>query len=436
MLLKLKDTRQFFSIGLLWAIETRKGIEKIKSVNDSLAYGIVLDLPEKEKKYTGDLKVVALTNAAHKNSISLAGALSKMYRNLIYVHQINEVIFWVCIIYDHQVWANYDVVRATAGDYIGALSTVRNIVAEAEKDFTAKGIDPKSCCQCSETAAEIFPQYQVNALTGICQQAVKYKNEFTVRYVEAPRAAANRIIKYSILLIILALTTWLVLHRRAEVNQVTGGKSQQEMLEQQKIQARKNYFAKLIRQLDEQDGSRMVAAALANLEALPMQSNGWKIVAAEFNHQHINQLTLSLARTKYGTLYSFKDAYQAVTISSNLSADYNHGTKVVQLAPEKNYPVVLKKIEENNLTLSDQHINDVIAYQQSNVTELEIRLEPRIAGQYGVQMANFSLAGNNLWELRKKQFLFKRFTTLIIDTINFSITDNNVGWIIKGKIYA
>jgi hypothetical protein len=436
MLLKLKDTRQFFSIGLLWAIETRKGIEKIKSINDSLSYGLVLDLPEKEQKSVGELKLIALTNAAHKNSISLAGALSKMYANLIYVHQINEVIFWVCIICDHQVWANYDVVRATAGDYIGALNTVRNIITEAEKDFAAKGIDTKDCCQCSETAAEMFPQYQVNALTGICRQAVKYKNEFTVRYIEAPHAAMSRIIKYSVFLIVLVWIAWLVLHRRAEVNQVTQGRSQQEMMELQKIQERKSYFAKLMQQLNEQDGSRMIAAALTNLEALPMQSNGWKIVAAEFNHQHINQLTLSLIRTKYGTLYSFKDAYQAITISSSLGTDYNHGTKVVQLMPGKNYSAVLKKIDENNLTLADKHVNDVIAYQQANVTELDIKLEPRIAEQYGVQTANFSLAGNNLWELRKKQFLFKRFETLIIETISFAITESNITWILKGKIYA
>jgi len=419
------------AVGLLWGLETRAGIERIQN-SMNLHYGFTSDVKDSAGK---SLKSFALADKDHNKAISLAGVLSLMSRNIIYVHKINDALYWLCIIHNHTVWSNYNVGRATAGDFIGDISQIGPIIQAALADFSANEVDTKVIMYCSDETVHDFPGGQVRSIEYFVHETRKYQRKFRIEYLQSASRQQSRktILTVGVLLAIgvVGFAAFEKMQHNRELQKI----KEQQLENARQLAQRLSYFRNLTNQIQTNQGSAVIYRALYNLEKLPLQSSGWRVTKVTYDQATPNTLNLSLARTSVGTVNSFHQAFQRFNAAmEKLDSTYDSGNKMVSIDFSSPIKFNVEPLNQQALKATDhKRLNDFITFFQ--LRGIKVNLTAQQTSMYGVSSTDFLLTGNNLWELRQYQFLFQRFNSLTIKSIDFNINNDDVTWTVKGTIY-
>lgn len=465
MLLKFKDLKDKYAIGLRWAVETRQGLEDIQYDFD-LNYGFSLPVKGADKR--SKLKFIALANEIHDKAIGLAGLLCREFDNLIFVHRISESQYWLCVIKGGEVWMGKDVPRATAGDYVGDLATVKEIIQAAKEDFVVTNqydedasmidvdrassddddesdvgqsaedeLDLSEVMLCSDTAWGDFQDFTNINFIELILKASKFKKIYMVRYLEPSKVVFQKVLLILVLVLGIGGVGYYAFHvKQVQKNLVL----QAERERQAKIraeEARKRYFVTLKETLNNTWGHNVIASLMFQFKYLPLQSNGWELSEATYDVTKPEGMELSLARADFGTVNSFIDAYSAAHQEGKLAKSNDRGTKYWTFQhhylPTK-FPV--RYSEEQLVSKKQDQLYSLISYMQIAGSTFLFKLGRTAVSQYQVTSTSFTLAGASLWELKQAELVFENFPTLTVEEIKLNVKNYDMGWQLRGKIYV
>lgn len=434
MLLKFKNIKRTYAIGLRWAVDTRHGIELIADSVD-MNFGFVINIKNPINK---KLKSFALAKQDHLKAISLAGTFSKAHDNFVLVHRLNEYYYWLCVIREGEVWSGVDVPKATAGDFIGDLEKVNEVLEFAKNDFEAIGIDMADICYCTDTAADDFKDYHNINFIEYILAANKYHRHFTIRYLEPTKIIVQKMTALLVVLAVIGGAFYYVYHRHV-VEQMLHQKEiqHQQMLAEQK-RAKETYFKQLQSTIQAHWGYKVLGELMNEFKYVSLQSRGWSLSKASFDVNKSNQMQIALQRTDYGTVDTFLYAYTPKGEQGDLAKDNNSGTKVITFPAIKNAPVYnAAAVDQEELTQKVYHnMYKLISYMQVGGQDFGFQLGKQETSKYGVHKAEFSVSAGSLWKLQKLQSVFKGYKTLVVTNVTFSVKNYEMSWQLKGEIYA
>lgn len=431
MLLKFAGVKTQYAVGLRWAVDDRSGIEAIQ-FNTDLHYGIMLEIKEKISR---KLKLVALCDASHNKAICLSGLLASQFKNLILVHRVSDSIYWVCVVKNNTVWSGMDVPKATAGDFLGDYLSVNEVVEIARAEFIADGIDVQEVMHCTDTASEDYPTFKkVDFFTFVTK--LKKNSKYIIRYLQPSKILIRKIIIVVVLAIGVIVGAYYIQQQRLITRLIHQQQIEEERQRQLAIQQKINYFASIQKTIRYQVGYAVLDNVLLVLNLVPLQSQGWSLVAASYNVQSPLSLALNLSRSDYGTLDSFLYAYSKTAQNGMVGQDNNTGEKTFSATglTLKEGPI---KISQESLTQSiPRERYRLISYMQLNQGMFGFQLKDKTKSQYGVNSATFAITGDKLWKLIQLKKALISFPTLTINKIKFTVNDYDMSWTIEGEIYA
>lgn len=431
MLLKFAGVKTQYAIGLRWAVDDRSGIEAIQFSTD-LHYGVMFNIKE---KISNRLKLVALADQTHNKAICLAGLLASQYKNLILVHRMSDSVYWTCVIKNNAVWSGVDVPKATAGDFIGSFTSVSEVIEIAKEQFVADGIDLQGSLLSTDTASEDFPDFKHIDFFAFVTH-LKKSRRYTVHYLQPSKILLRKIAILIVLIVGLIFAAYYVHQQRLLTLLLHQQQIEQERQRQLTIQARINYFLDIQRTIQNTSGYAVVHNVLNVLNFIPLQSQGWNLTAATYNTQYPKSITLSLARSEYGTLDSFLYAYSKTPLNGKINSDNDTGSKLLTF-DEITLEDGPKKITESSLTQTiPRESYRLISYMQLNTDMYTFQLKSSKKSQYSVTSTAFQVSGEKLWQLMQFEKVLVTFPTLTIANIRFIVSDYDMSWTVEGEIYA
>ncbi len=431
MLLKFSGIKKQYAIGMRWAVDDRRGLEAIQ-YHANLHYGVMQDL--KDKAAPG-LKLVALADDTHNRAICLAGLLASQYDNLIFVHRMSDSAYWICIIKNHLVWTGADVVKATAGDLVGSISLIMDVMEIAKAEFLADGLDIENIMLTSETASENFSDIKVvNFFEFITN--LKKDSKFVVRYLPPSKILLRKILALCVLIIAGSAVAYYIYEQQLVSRLMHQQQIEAEAQRQALIRAKQDYFSHIQVLLHDQAGYAVIKNVFSILSMLPLQSAGWNLTKAVYNTQSPKTLIISLQRSEYGTLDSFLSAYSKTPTNGTIDSTNNSGIKTLTF---DNMIVQEAKtiVAQNDLTAEiPRSTYRLISYMQLNQDIFVFKLKNKKKSQYGVNSTTFSIGGDQLWQLAQLDKVLQSFPTLTITTVNFVVNNYDMSWTVEGEIYA
>ena len=431
MLLKFAGVKKQYAIGMRWAVDDRSGIEAIQ-FNTDLHYGVMLNIKE---KISGKLRLVALADASHNKAICLAGLLASRYKNLILVHRISDTVYWACIIKNNSVWSGVGVPKATAGDFVGSYTSVSEVIEVAKAEFSFEGIDLQGSLLSTDTASEDFPDFKAIDFFAFVTK-LKKDTTYVVRYLQPSKILLQKLLALVALVIALGVGIYYVQQQRLVSRLLYQQQIEEERQRQLQIQEKIDYFTKIQKTIELKVGYAVVKNVLNVLSFIPLQSQGWDLTSANYNTQNPRGLSLTLARSDYGTLDSFLYAYSKTPMNGSIGKDNNTGVKTLtfnDITLEKGPG----KIAESSLTQNiPRESYRLISYMQLNNEMFNFALKGKSKSQYGVNTTAFQVGGEKLWQLIQFEKALLSFPTLTINNINFVVNDYDMSWTVEGEIYA
>jgi hypothetical protein len=431
MLLKFAGVKKQYAIGMRWAVDDRSGIEAIQ-FNTDLHYGVMLNIKE---KISGKLRLVALADASHNKAMCLAGLLASRYKNLILVHRMSDTVYWTCIIKNNSVWSGVGVPKATAGDFVGSYTSVSEVIEVAKAEFSSEGIDLQGSLLSTDTASEDFPDFKAIDFFAFVTK-LKKDRTYVVRYLQPSKILLQKLVALVALLIALGIGIYYVQQQRLVSRLLHQQQIEEERQRQLQIQAKIDYFSKIQKTIELKVGYAVVKNVLNILNFVPLQSQGWDLTYANYDTQNPRSLSLTLARSDYGTLDSFLYAYSKTPMNGSVGKDNNTGVKTLtfnDITLEKG----TRKIAENLLTQNiPRESYRLISYMQLNNEMFNFALKDKSKSQYGVNTTALQVGGEKLWQLIQFEKVLLSFPTLTINNINFVVNDYDMSWTVEGEIYA
>lgn len=433
MLLKLKNVKDQFAIGLRWAVDTRQGIEQIQ-FNNNLNYGVIIPLKDKTYK---KLKLAALADDSYDKALCLAGLFSKTFENLIFIHRLNDTLYWLCVIKNGEVWSGVDLEKATAGDYVETYERIKFVVDVAVKDFESSGIAVADCLQCTDTAFSEFPQCQNIDFFTITTQARKYRRPFIIRYLEPHKVIRQKIILVAVIIIVLGSVSYFV-YRNHILNVLLHNQQVQDAKRKaEELKLQEQYFKNLETKIQQQWGFAVIKNTMSLFSHLPLQSKGWQLSSVSYNPSQPNQLQLELNRSSFGTLNSFIYAYTPDGQDGKIANDNNSGSKTVRFKQDKLLTEFDYVLNRNELTQKiPKNLYALISFMQVRQDIFNFQVSKEERERYNVHATSFELTGSALWQLIQLETAFEKFPTLIVTNIDFKVTNYDMSWRLKGEIYA
>jgi hypothetical protein len=442
MLIELKKNRVSFALGMRWLIASNSEIEQIKDQSD-MHYGFVL--PHKMVKQS-KYKLAVLTNVEHKNAYSLAGILADAFENLILIHKFSADFYWLCVIKNHHVWNEIDIGGQTAGDYIGDLDKVLEIYQLAKDHFSEEQIDISGNQFSSNITFNKLNQLNINNKNNETKEIkllefvdhLKRPNKYRIKLVESYKKKLRQLAGLAFVVLMLGIGAYYVYSTQNAQAQARAAQQRAAMEAQAAVQRKLILVRNLELKVINQQGSKMIDQFIGILSQLTLESQGWAINQVEFYGNIPNQLQTHLTRSPYGNLLSFKQAYADKSKQKSINDDNNTGKKLLVFSPmiidplDKTKQQMIDKILFNS---SPDQRYEFISYIQTH--QLEITVEKDHAGDYGIVDSHFTISGEGLWNLRKLQFIFNRFPSLVIESISMKITNTtNMSWTLEGVLYG
>ncbi|MCD8499970.1 MAG: hypothetical protein LRY43_02565 [Gammaproteobacteria bacterium] len=97
----------------------------------------------------------------------------------------------------------------------------------------------------------------------------------------------------------------------------------------------------------------------------------------------------------------------------------------------------MQNVSEDELTSKITHQTyRLISYMQLNASTFGFQLKDKVKSRYDVTSSKFTVTGDKLWKLVQLEMLFRRFSTVIISSIKFTVSAYDMSWVIEGEIYA
>lgn len=436
MLLKLKDYNQPLAMGLIWAVATNDEINDFKKL-ENLQYGFINPTKAgKKSRY----RLVTFTNQDDNNAVSFAGLLAAKYDNLIYLHRLNEHLYWLCIIKDHEVWNDIETNNGrTAGDLLCDRDTAFEMINSAKADLFASDQAADEICRCSELAHQTFPSLHPISFADLLAGTKTYQKNNKILLLDKYQLRVKRIVT---ILCVLGLVIGVLFYAYSRENAAARERARLQAIaaeQARRAEAKIQFTYDLRTRMQTQQGAIAIARTLATIRPIKTLEKGWRVTQLIYDLAKPHQLDVHLSRENYGDLLSFNDAYKTLTIDQHVNADNNSGTKRLQLK------VRLPQAAPNSL-LSVANINHILKKKYpieryrliSNSQRLgfKLKLDAEQKNQFGYNYANFTLQGQGLWNLSKFQHLLAKYPTSFIEHISMTVEHFNISWTLKGELYG
>lgn len=435
MIINIKNFSRPFALGLRWLVATRNEVDYLKD-KENLSYGFVNSTQAHSKS---NYKAVVLTGNEHDNAVSLAGILADKYENLIFVHQIQPDLFWVCIIKKHEVWNDLDLGDRTAGDYICTKESADEIIKIAQDIFIENEIAYTKITYASTQAMEAFPQYQHIKLSDLLLNTKKSYKKYRIAWLQSHRKKIKRITTFLVILIVVVSGSIYLYSSQNAAAREKARILHMQMEQKREEQARLSYITGLESRINQNQGSRAIAHVLRMVGRLSLQSAGWSIQNISYSSDNSELLSIELNRGQYGDILSFQNSYLSNTIQENISSNNDSGSKILSFS-DKQFSIPMTRADKDKIAkIISKPVPTVryklIAYGQR--MQLNLTTGPIEKDQYHYNNSSFSIDGEDIWNLRKIEFILKQFPTITVDNIDMKIsTDNKIAWSLKGKIYG
>ena len=210
-----------------------------------------------------------------------------------------------------------------------------------------------------------------------------------------------------------------------------------QMERQQKAKEKAQYFKNLELKIHKNDASRSIHHVLGLINNLSMQSSGWEITKIHYDDKNTSHLQISLSRSEFGDILSFRRSYKSNMLSEKISNNNNSGTKVLNFNQEITIPAVVNaETAIIKRTLSNKE--PIERYKFISIAQkakIQFKTSNVKKQRYGFMTSNYSVSGQGLWNLRKLEIIMKQFPTATVSAIDFDINDNKISWTTKGDIY-
>lgn len=434
MLLKFRDIKTKFAIGLHWVVDTMRGIDHIQTTFN-LHYGITFKLKSTEnKKY----QLAALSDESHDKSVCLAGILAKFYPNLILVHRVSENLYWACIVKNGVIWSGVDLAKSTAGDYLDDYESVKEVVEFAKEDFEDAGLLGSGVLLATDTAQDGFPDFAPTNFIELILKLEKNKRKFLIKYIEPRRAVLKKAAMIIVLVAVLIAGGSYIYHKNLVHQLLYKQQIQEEQARQQKMLAEQNFFSQLQNTLAQQQGALVINRVMEIFRTLPLQSRGWALQTASYDAKSPNTLAIDLTRSNYGTLNTFIYAYTPDGEDGKISDDNDSGSKTLTF--EINHSTQLDDSSEiSRETLTSNVTNNLyrlISYMQTHGQDFQFNVSKAKVASYDVHQSSVKIGGQGLWRLKGMQQILSSYDTFVIDSIDFVVSGYDMNWTLKGEIYG
>jgi hypothetical protein len=433
MILKFKGVRHKYAIGLRWAVDTREGIEQITQAT-GLSYGCVSDLRSTSNK---KLKSFALAKEDHQNAISLAGMFSKMNENLIFVHRLNDYHYWLCIVFEGEVWSGVDLPKATAGDFVGDIEKINKTIEAAKEVFAGAEIDSDTISYCSDSAGDEFPSYQAVSFIEKIIQAQKYRRAFKIRYLETASAVAKKAIVVALIIATIAGGSYYMYKQKVVSELINRRAIEARQAAERAEKLKQQYFVKLEKELKSQWAYTVIGDLMRNFQYVGMGSKGWELTEATFDAARPDRLSLSLRRSEYGTVDSFFYAYTPEGKEGRLDKNNNKGEKRISF-PETSRVDGYATPPPVDMLTSKETVNRsrLISYMQVRGADFGFKIDAPSVSKYKVTSSAFTVSADALWKLVKLQSVLRDYQTVVANTITFDVRGYEMSWELSGEVYA
>src|SRR3990167_7894 len=433
MIINLKNVKQDFALGLRWLVATRTEVDYLKD-KENLSYCFVNSI--KGGKRT-NYKCVVLTSHEHDKAISLAGLFAEKYEHLIFVHKVQSDLYWLCIIKNHEVCNDLDVGNFTAGDYLCNKESADEILQAVQDLFIESEISIKNIIFSSTQAQEDFPQFPELKLSDVVSGSKKYFSKYTITWLQSYRKKVKRIATFLIILIALIITGSYLYSSQNAAAREKARLLRIQMEREQAAHERLQYIQHLMNQIYQQQGSRSIDHVLQMVGRLSLESSGWRVTNIFYNSNPFDQLKVSLTRGIYGDILSFRHSYLKRTLQETILNDNNSGTKLLDFkelhASNQPNQKELEQIHTILLRSSNDQRYKLIAYAQR--MNLQLTTDAVNTNRYNYVSTTFTMNGSGLWNMRKLQYIFNGFPTVVIQTADLKIdNENTISWTIKGVI--
>lgn len=434
MLLKFRDIKTKFAIGLHWVVDNMRGVDRIQTTFN-LHYGITFKLKSTEnKKY----QLAALSDESHDRSVCLSGILAKFYPNLILVHRVSENLYWLCVIKNSVIWSGVDLANSTAGDYLDDYDSVKEVAEFAKQDFKEANLLEPDILLVTDTAQDGFPEFTPTNFIKLILKLEKNKRKFLIRYIEPRRAVIKKVVMIAVLLVILISGSSYVYHKKLVHRLLHNQQIQAERERQQKILAEQNFFAQLQNTLAQQQGAVVINRVMSIFRTLPLQSKGWALQTASYDAKKANTLKVDLTRSSYGTLNTFLYAYTPDGKDGEVGDDNNAGSKILtfdigDLQQVNDASEISRQILTGNVT---NNLYRLISYMQTHGQDFQFSAGRAEVTSYDVHRSPVEISGQGLWRLKGMQQILTPYDTFVIDSIDFTVSGYDMNWTLKGEIYG
>ncbi len=433
MLIKIKNFNHQFALGLRWLIASRDEIDYLKD-RENLSYGFVDKL---EKKSKSAYKSAVLTSIDYEKSVSMAGVFSEKYENLILVHKIQNNNYWLCIIKNHKVWNELDLNGQTAGDYICSKKNAEKIIELAIETFEESGIATQEITYATNQVQESFPELNTISLTEALSGCKKYCAKYRINWLQSYRKKIKRLIIIASILVTAIISITYIYSSQNAAAREKSRQLQIQLQKQEKARQKAQYFKNLEKKIHESDAERNIRHFLKLINHLNRQASGWEITNINYNSKNTNHLQISLNRTEFGDILSFRNAYKTTMVSENIASNNNKGSKVLNINQTFDLPK-LSKAETDVIKKTLSNKEPIERYKfiaKAQKMQLKFQTSNVKKQRYGFMTSSYSVSGDGLWNLKKLEILMKQFPTATVESIKLDIKDNKISWTTKGDIY-
>ncbi len=417
-----------YAVGLNWFAITSADEAQQFQKEMELTHGIL-----KFNKDPALPSTVALAGSEYEGQVSLAGILSYVHSNLIYVaktgakNEAGETLYYLCTVKNSAV--------SVEGDVIADLETIKALylanLAELTSEIELSEIQRFG----TEVSESEFEGVELIDFDVMLDPARRYAGQCIVKVLAKQGLSTPAIAMIVVLFVLGGYLSYSWLFKKPPPPPVVV--APEYVPRPAPVKETRDPYEVFLEQFANRLSSapepEVVPDIIAAVKQVPLINGGWSLNSISFKGNNTESLNLSFTRAAYSNVNEIMDLSQ-MGYFTNVSVD-QEGNKAVA-----KYPLALMDvpyIEMDTIEAlqpgSEEVYYNVISTLQSY--DLKFSINNSQGNPYFAEN-NFNMTGSGLWSLQRTAGILAKFNSLGLTTIDINVQNGNYNWTIEGIIYG
>ena len=406
-----------YVLGMTWFNVTSDS--EIKQFQDVL--GLSCGIIKKPQDKFDIVSSMGLAEEQAKGCISLANLLSYAYANMIFIHQIDEDKdeYWLCVIRNGFVVIEGDVVIQSKEQANRTYQQFLTEFADIDQDM----LSVFSTTDGFENAKQV-------ELKDFINDCSKYKKASTLVTLNVSSISPLSTIFVGIIVIGVLVGGYVWYNSSSQLEQPVLDPVAQ-------VDRSKIYYENMARDFNDKGAAKVLTDVVTLLKNTSAVQQGWRVDGLSYNLNDPSRYRIKLSRLDYSTKNEIQKLY----------AD-NDDVLFFDVDVQGESATVTVPIESTNTTpqdIDEQYLRDIDSRDQTNMDKFISNLQLQYGLQYTVGSStadayltsnHFTFNGDGIFGINRLLQLAEAHPTLIVDSVDVTISNNLVKWNIKGAIYG